>query len=329
MTGNISEKYRRILAAYRLTPQKVTGRGRIKKVETDGGTFALKKTRLRKEDAGRFAHMLQTIYKKGYRRLLAPSPTISGQPGVEVNGVYYTLTPWIDTNEAADRNIKKYPVEIARLHRMTVKEQELSAVQLDAFSSTVRNIRQKQRYAFETFMETCEQRVYMSPGEYLFTSSFFQVMVLLEDSERWLAGWREEAGDKKARICAVLHNACEDHFLTDREGGSLLINLEQAGYDSPVFDLLFYTEKHAIEGSADPGTFVESLEPYFEAFSWRMEEKYLFAALLVSHQELLDLCLSRLRLTDHLTWTRRLQQAVWKLEKRGVIARRMIEMETE
>ncbi len=327
MTETVSDKYRHILASYRLTPVEVAGRGRVKKVKTDRGTFALKKTRLRSEDVGRFTQLLQTMYKKGYRRFLAPAPTIAGQPVVEYNGFFYTLTPWIDTEAEAGRNGKGYPAEIARLHRLTVKEMDLPAGQLDAFYSTLRSERQKQRLTFEAFMEACEQRIYMSPGEYLFTSTFFPAMVQLEDSERWLSSWQEEARNKKGRICMALHNASEEHFLTDREGG-FLINFEEAGYDSPVFDLLSYTERNAIEGPADPITFVENLEPYFEAFSWREEEKYLFAALLVSHQELSELCRSNMRLENQLTWTRSLQQAAWKLEKRSMIARKVLETES-
>ena len=90
-----------------------------------------------------------------------------------------------------------------------------------------------------------ENKVYMSPSEYLLARNISKIFASLNYCENELNKWLEIVENKKKQRFVVLHNNLElDHFI--RNNDSYLISWDKSKIDIPIFDLYKLYKKYAL-----------------------------------------------------------------------------------
>ncbi|HET7616780.1 MAG TPA: spore coat protein YsxE, partial [Bacillales bacterium] len=123
MSGNIGP----ILMQYHLYPNKVETLGKVRKIWTNRGVFALKETSMSTEQRTWFAHVVERLARMEFHQLVIPVPARSGQPFAVYDGKIYYLTPWVNDESYGILSAEERAVETAAaLHLLTEKEQNYS-----------------------------------------------------------------------------------------------------------------------------------------------------------------------------------------------------------
>src|SRR5690554_224228 len=91
-----------ILKNYPLEPNFVESLGKIHKIYTNNGVYALKK--LNPHQGIDFIRYVQTLYQKGYNRIVPIYPTQDGRYAVLHEGELYYLMPWLSSEEKKENS---------------------------------------------------------------------------------------------------------------------------------------------------------------------------------------------------------------------------------
>ena len=92
-TTNLKEKITPIVKHYHVEPYFVESMGNILKVYCNKGVFALKK--VDPHQGIDFIRNIQTLYQKGYNRIVPIYPTFDGRYAVLYDQNLYYLMPWL------------------------------------------------------------------------------------------------------------------------------------------------------------------------------------------------------------------------------------------
>lgn len=233
-----------ILKHYEIHPYYVESFGRIQKVFSEKGTFALKK--VSPHMGSDFIRHIQFLYKKGYNRVVPVYPTNDGRYAVLYQNELYYLMPWLPNDEKEERKEKHIQLfrELARLHTLSVSEISINKDERKLHYENTLGQLEKDREFFDGFIESCEAKTYMSPFELLFCLYYHDINQALKFSKRNLEEWYENTKDQeKARTVLAHGKISTEHFLYDEKGYGYFINFENAKHTSPIHDILPYMSR--------------------------------------------------------------------------------------
>ncbi|UII55063.1 spore coat protein YsxE [Cytobacillus spongiae] len=228
-----------IIKNYSLEPKFVEGFGKVQKVYTDKGVFALKK--ISPYHGTDFIRHIQYLYQKGYNRIVPVYPTMDGRYAILHNQALYYLMPWLPNEERENRSERHQKLfrELARMH--TISSREIPIDQEERTEHYEKTLEQweKEEEFLEGFMEQCEEKIYPSPFEMAFILYFNDINQALRFSKNKLKEWYEKTKEEeKARTVVVHGKVSTEHFLYDDRGYGYLANFEKARESSPFHDLL-------------------------------------------------------------------------------------------
>lgn len=283
MTGseNASVNLQEICKQYLLHVHYSESFGRIHKIYTDKGAFALKS--IPAEQSMSFIRHVQRLYQRGYNRIAPIYLTSDGRYGVLYGKRLYYLMPWLTNDESGERNEKHKQMfrELARIHSLTVKETPVEKEDRERHYERTLDGWKKQQSFIEEFVSHCEGKWYMSPFELLFCSYYYDLSQAVAFSIRKFEEWYEETKESEKVRTVIIHgNFSLQHFLLDERGVGHFINFENAKTMPPHFDLLPFFVKYCNTYPTRCDECVEWLYYYSRYFPMRDDEMMLFISYL-------------------------------------------------
>lgn len=187
----------------------------------------------------------------------------------------YEVYPYI--NEVNIPNPEK-AVELvyilSLLHNKTTYYKEVSIDKVkEIYEKKVDEIKYLNHY-YHDMQDMIEQKVYMSPAEYLLIRNISMVYSALGYSKLKLDEWYEyKIKQKKERIVLLHNKPCLEHFLVGNEKS--LISWNNYRRDIPIYDFLYFYQHDYIDLEM---TTLFSI--YKSRFNYTKDEKLLFLSLI-------------------------------------------------
>jgi spore coat protein YsxE len=329
--SNRLDTFAPILKNYQVEPYFIEDFGKILKIFSNKGTFALKKIiPTRGTDFIRHVHLL---YQKGYNRIVPIYPTIDGRYGVLHEKDLYYLMPWLPNEVKENRNERHQQLfrELARLHTLSAKEIPVKKEErTDHYEKTIQQFEKNQEF-LTGFIDECEKKVYMSPFELLFCLYFNEIGQALRFSKKKLEEWYENTKEQeKARMVINHGKISSEHFLYDEKGYGYFSNFEEAGYGSPIHDLLPFLSRTLKTSPKKNDDCVDWVYHYFKYFPFRTDEKLLFFSYLtypIPIIQVVEKYYRKQNKKNELKFVQQLQHQYWYLKNTEYVAMRMAEMD--
>ncbi|WP_270179472.1 hypothetical protein [Alkalihalobacillus sp. CinArs1] len=278
-----------ILFQYDMTLEHYERYGKVLKVTTNQGTFALKETRLTRD------RMDWMLYLENYFRELKFNgyvPLINTKYGdtfvvVEDRVVY--LSHWIEEG-SVNPSLKESQMiqRLAELHGYSVKDHAFSEESIKHFYEKMVVLRESRQFEMEKYVNDIEKRIYLSPFELAVATHFHQLMKNCDLSKSRLDYWFEQTNETKRYRTVLCHGKCSaSHFVVGREKGYFL-NFEKSVVDSPVRDLTYMIRASVPPFQFNPDTLVSNISHYESQFALHEEEKDLLASYLYFPESLFN-----------------------------------------
>ncbi|MDT8859505.1 spore coat protein YsxE [Alkalihalobacillus sp. MEB130] len=243
--------YDSVLFYYDLYPQTIEDFGKIKKITTNHGVFALKETTMSRHQADDFVHALRKLTKLGYNKAIPILPNKYGEYTLSTGTNTYYLMPWVERVEytARESQEQKLASQLGVIHRLTVKTQPFVKDHVEEAYNQLLQRWEMRQLELKRFADQAEQKTYMSPFELTFITHAFMLDRMAEVAKEHLKKWYETCLEKEKYRTVLCHgrvNRSHSFFTADNE--PLLLNFERAGIDTPSRDLASfcrYSFKHA------------------------------------------------------------------------------------
>lgn len=271
-----------IFFQYDLYPDRIESTGKVKKLFTSRGKFALKQTTMTSSEREWFDHVLHRLKELNFSNYVPIYPTKFGDDVVVADGQTYYLMPWVEEASSGGSTKEKALIEdVAAIHALTEKEQTYSRQLL---ANSYRSLLEKwhsQEREMERFAKEAEKSTFLSPFQFTFVSNYPRTRRLVKESKQHLSDWYDMC-ERKQNIRGVLCHGklSAAHFILRREGGQLF-NFERAVIDTPVRDLAVFFRKTILFEEESTLSTQQLLACYENRFSLLDEEKSLLASFLV------------------------------------------------
>lgn len=322
-----------VLKHYPIEPYFAEDFGKIKKIYTKTGTFALKK--IHPSEGSEFIRHIQFLYQKGYNRIVPVYPANDGRYAVLHNQSLYYLMPWM-TNEIKENRSERHKQlfrELARMHTLSAKELPINEeMKEEHYNQTIKEWEKEEEF-LNGFIESCESRVYMSPFELTFCLYYNQIRQAIHYARQKLESWHEKTKDHKKSRVVILHGkVSSEHFLFDERGYGYFINLEKARQGSPIQDLLPFLARSLKTLPRQADECVDWVYGYFKYFPFKEDEMLLFLSYLAFPSGILRVAETyhqRRTELDERKFVQKLQRQYWLLSNTGYVVMKIDEIERQ
>ncbi len=253
-------KEQEVLERYNITPKKISYQNKVKVITTDTEGYCLK---LKESATASTYEYLECHGFQNYLRQINDS----NEP--------YELYPYI-MEKNIDRETKAIDLiyTLSLLHNRTTTYQEINLDKIkEIYEETTNKINYFLSYYYD-LQDYIENKVYMSPAEYLLIRNINFVYISLNNARHDIDKWYKLKQQAPKERQVFLHNNVSlDHFL---EGdNSYLINWKKATRGNVIYDFLsfFKNEYKGLE--------MESLYNIYQSkYQYTEDEKLLFSSLI-------------------------------------------------
>jgi spore coat protein YsxE len=238
-----SVQYQELLYPYRFKVDFVEDYGKIKKVYTDKGVFALKKLARSSRQGANFIQTMSLLSQKGFMKMIRPYRTHDGEYIVYDGADAYYVMPWLPNEPKEERDIRYHKLfqELAELHSLTLHESKIKKEDVTKHYELLEKQWKDRKEDLEKYVEQCEQKIYMSPFELYFCLVYHECSQALEFARNKLDEWYEIMKEKEeARLVTIHGKLSAKHFIYDESGNGYFINFEQAREAPPVYDIISF-----------------------------------------------------------------------------------------
>ncbi|SFB16434.1 MULTISPECIES: spore coat protein YsxE [unclassified Bacillus (in: firmicutes)] len=320
-----------ILENYSIEPYFVEEVGRVKKIYSNKGTFALKK--IAPNVGTDFIRHVHFLFQKGFNRIVPIYPTLDGRYAVLHEKELYYLMPWLSNEEKENRHERHQQLfrELARLHTLSAKEVPIKKEERSEHYEQTVQLWEKDQEFLDGFMDDCEKRAYMSPFDLLFCLYYHEISQAARFSKARLDEWHEVTKEQeKARMVVNHGKVSTEHFLYDDKGYGYFTNFENASHGSPIHDLLPFLARTLKTNPKKNEDCVEWIYTYFKYFPFKKDEKQLFLSYLAYPTPIIRTAqayFQRQSPKNELKFVQQLQRQYWYLKNTEFVVMRIIEVE--
>lgn len=257
------------------------------KVYTDTGPYVLKK--LSSEFNPYFVDSIRILNEQKYSNYVPLLRNKQQQLISQYNGEYYYLMPWLVNEQEEERDARHQLLfkEVANLHKRTEKKISLDGQEATNHYEKLTNKWDEEKARFETFVEQCEKKIYLSPFELQAVTYYTEVSRAIEFSRKKLDEWYEKMTDQKSSRVVLTHGKVSArHFLYDDDGNGYLSNFEKSSYSSPIDDFLLFLNRTAKTYPIQSDDVVNWFYSYQKDYPFTEEEMLLFIGYLAYPERL-------------------------------------------
>lgn len=323
-----------VLKQYPIEPYFAEDFGSVKKVYTRTGTFALKK--IQPHNGIEFIRQIQFLYQKGYNRIVPVYPANDGRYAILHNKALYYLMPWMPNEVKEGHNSERHQQmfrELARMHTLSAKELEINPeLKKEHYEQTLKEWEKEEEF-LNGFIESCENKVYMSPFELTFCLYYTQIRQAIFFAKQKLESWHEKTKDQKKTRTVLLHGKVStEHFLFDDRGYGYFINFENARRGSPIQDLLPFMARSLKSLPKRSDDSVDWVYSYLKYFPFREDEMLLFLSYLAFPAGIIRVAETyhqRKTELDERKFVQKLQRHYWLLSNTGYVVTKIDEIERQ
>lgn len=322
-----------VLRQYALQVHYIEDFGRVKKVYSDRGVFALKS--ISPHIGIDFIRNVQTLYQRGYNRIVPIYQTMDERYAVLYHNKLHYLMPWLEnvaSNEREERQKQMFR-ELARMHTLSVKEIEVDKEERKEHYERTLQSWEAQEQLLEEWIVSCERKWYMSPMEMMFCSYYSDISQALKYSIKKFKEWFEKTKDEEKVRTVVTHGKLSlKHFINDQRGYGYFINFENSRVAPPHFDLLPFIVKSTKTYPIQCDDCVTWLYHYLRYFPFNEDEMILLQSYLAYPGHVLDVVKKyvehRVDKTE-LEYVKELQKQYWLLKNVEYIVMKIEEIENQ
>ena len=333
-TSNQQTDIEAVLRQYALQVHYIEDFGRhVKKVYSDRGVFALKS--ISPHVGIDFIRHVQTLYQRGYNRIVPIYQTIDERYAVLHHQKLYYLMPWLENRESSEREERQKQMfrELARMHTLSLKEIDVEKDERkEHYERTLESWETQQQF-LEEWIGSCERKWYMSPMEMMYCSYFNDFSQALKYSIKKFKEWFEKTKDEEKVRTVVTHGKLSlNHFINDQRGYGYFINFENARVAPPHFDLLPFIVKSTKTYPIQCDDCVTWLYHYLRYFPLNDNEMLLLQSYLAYPSYALDVVK---KYVEHrsdkteLEYVREMQRQFWVLKNVEYIVMKIEEIENQ
>ncbi|WP_017755984.1 spore coat protein YsxE [Calidifontibacillus oryziterrae] len=239
------DQYQNLLRMYQIEAEFMEKIGKIIKIYSKKGTFALKETELTDVQRKSFLFTIQTLHLNGYRHSVPIYPTQSGEYMIHRDGMYYYLMPWLEGKGVEKENRENELMkQIAKVHIVTANKEKINKEYYKKYYEKAIYRAEIRKLDYERYIDQCEKRLYMSPYDLLYCTYFNLFMQMEQFSLNQLEDWYNNVLEKTNNRIVICHgNVRPSHLLYDENGHPYLTSFERSFTASPIYDLLYYFKK--------------------------------------------------------------------------------------
>jgi len=270
--------YKVLLKEYDLDVDFIEDYGKVKKVYTKTGVFALKEIANHQERNQNFIQKLQNVYQKGWMGFVPIYQTKRSQPIVSDESGSYYLMPWLPNNPTEERDIRYHKLfqELAKLHGASAQEVEVKKEDIENHYTSMKETWEKRQEELKQYVAECEKKIYMSPFELHYCTFYYEMTRALEFGFGKLDQWNDEMEEKeKIRLVTSHGKLSAKHFIYDERGNGFFINFEHAKDASPIYDLVSFYFRTLRTYPVTTYDSYEWFSTYEKHFALREEERLL------------------------------------------------------
>lgn len=275
------EMYTPILQQYGLKPFRVDDYGKVKKIHTNAGLFALKEITNAREMAA-----IQQSYIFYGKQSVPLYLSKQGFPFVSY-GRHYYLMPWISSDERKEKreHVRSFFRDLAYLHQKSLKQIDINEEEIRNYYENKKREWERQRAFLQSYVEKCENAWYMSPFQLQCCTYFHETMQAYWFAETELEKWYEKMKEtKKWRIAWIHGKARLSHYIEMENDNRYFFSWERASWNSPLFDVIMALRYHMRTFPPIGDEWVEGMEEYGKTLPMLEEEwSFLFSHLAQPH----------------------------------------------
>jgi spore coat protein YsxE len=329
---NLLQQIEPILKHYSIQPHFVESFGTVQRVYGDKGVFALKK--IDREQGTDFIRNIQSLYQKGYHRIVPVYPTNDGRYAVLYQNSLYYLMPWLP-NELKENRYERHQQlfrELARLHTLSVQEVRIDKEERDRHYENMTHEWDKQTEFLEGYLEQCENRTYMSPFELLYCLYYHEISQALVFSKNKLKEWYEKTKEEnKARVVLSHGKVSTEHFIYDDRGYGFFSNFEDSKLGSPLLDLLPFLSRTLTTYPKRSEDCLDWIYTYLKFFPLKEEEMLLLLSYFSQPGHVVRVVENyyKSQRKHERKMVKQLQQQYWLLKNTEYVVMRIIEIEEQ
>ncbi|WLR50099.1 spore coat protein YsxE [Bacillus tianshenii] len=305
-----------VLGQYKLKPHYIEEQGRLYKLYTWDGVYALKKLGSDAMHANHLSQISLLLQQSNIHHAVPIIPTRHKHYFSYDGTSYYYLMPWVETKEvsARERVVDLFKAT-ASLHQRTTQQQTITQEARKQFYEYSLKEWDERRQKLEKYLEYCERQVYMSPYELNYCLHYTELMKVDEVAKQKLEAWYEQTEEKeKERTCLCHGNLRLEHLVYHRNEKPYLLNFERAYIGPPILDLKFLIEHQFYKMPYGRKSILTAMQTYQRLFPLSEEEKLLLSWELLSMRVIehdIQLAQAHREQKNELKQVKRLQRAVW------------------
>lgn len=247
-----------IVDKYDLSVRKIEEKKNIKILNTDKGKYVLKNSFQRENG------LYEYLQNKNFDFLLDKEELDS-----------YDIFPFVDeiNQEKGEKAIDLVFI-LSILHNKTLFYRKIV---MDKVKETYEDYDAKINYLnyyYHDLQDVIEQKVYMSPAEYLLIRNISLIYSSIEYAKESLHKWYQEKIKQKKERVVLLHNRpCLEHILIG--DSKKLISWDKYEKDIPIYDFLYFYKKDFMEVEM-----ISLFNLYQSRFEYTYDEYLLFSSLI-------------------------------------------------
>lgn len=250
-----------LLKKYNLHPKKIKYLKKLKIIDTDNGTYTLKLKTNNNE------HIYTYLENRDFKNFIAPLTT--------------TIDPYEICKYVQEIDMPKKDKALNLTYILSIlhtKTTTYESINLDTIKEIYENNLKELEYLdyyYHDLQDYIENKVYMSPAEYLLIKNATNIYNAIFYSRETLKKWYEvKQQETKERHVLLHNNLSTEHFLLCKDE-AYLINWNYSKRDYPIYDLLtfFKNEYQDLE-------FESLYNLYQKKYEYTKDEKLLFFALI-------------------------------------------------
>ncbi len=251
--------YKKLLDKYNITPINISYKKSAKIIDTINNKYILKV----KTNSNKLIY--EYLNSRNFNNYL--------EPKTDYNDKYEIYEYIEDNNNPSKKNDLMYIISILHNITTTYENIDLDNVKKE-YEENINELNMLNIY-YHDLQEYIENKVYMSPAEYLLIRNISKIYKSLDYSKRKLDDWYNEKIHKTKERKALIHNNLSlEHFLESDKG--YIISWNKAKRDNAIYDFLnFYRNEY------DNDIEIYSLYKIYQSkYKYNEDERNLFLALL-------------------------------------------------